>query len=388
MQPRRLPLVSVIIPTYNRAALLVEAIESVLAQQVPDVEVIVVDDASTDDTAGAVAPFVAGGIVRYEPRPHQGPAGARNAGVQAARGELIAFLDSDDRLLPNGLAAHLSAFEKEPDLGLTVSGCEYVDGGGRHLSWRTPWTEGGALTLDGWLFNCFAMPGTIVVRRLWFQRIGGFDPELSIAEDWHLCMRLAALHCPMTWVREITCQYRQHGDNSSLRLDRHLDDSRLALERILDTPGLDPEIGRQGPAARAWVQVVFARKALAAGRPADVQRWLHGALRLDSALAAGKRLALIETLLTPPSGWTGTAAAYVRGVRDQLPRDVRPTGLEERRIVSRLEMRGFFDAIGRGDRTAARRHLGRGLVHDPAWIANRGVVAFIARGLSVRRGQS
>jgi glycosyltransferase involved in cell wall biosynthesis len=383
VEPRR-PLVSIIIPTYNRAALLAEAIGSVLAQPVPDLEVIVVDDASTDDTAAIVAPFVTAGRVSYEARPRQGPAGARNAGVQVARGELIGFLDSDDRLLPDGLRPHLNAFERQPDLGLTISGCEYVDAAGNHLGWRTPWTEGGALTLSGWLFNCFAMPGTVVARRAWFERAGGFCPDLTIAEDWHLFMRLAALRCPMTWVREITCQYRQHEGNASLRLDRHLADSRLALDRILAQPGLDPEAARQGPAARAWVHAVFARRAIAACQPDQARSWLREALRLDPDLGTSNRLALTEALLNPAADWNGTAAAYGLSAAAHLPPELRPTRAELRRVVARLEMRRFFEAVSRGDRAAARQHLGRGLRRDPTWITNRGVLAFLARGLLAR----
>jgi hypothetical protein len=378
---RARPSVSIVIPTYNRADLLPEAIGSVLAQSVPALEVIVADDASTDHTSEVMAAYAADGRVRYQRGPHQGPAGTRNDGVRAARGEVVGFLDSDDRLLPGALTAHLAAFERQADLGLTVAGYEYVDADGAHLSWRTPWSEGGTLDLRGWLFNCFAMPGSVMLRRAWFERVGGFDPQLSIAEDWHLFMQLAARHCPMAWVREITCQYRQHTGNSSLRLAAHLADSRRALDLIVAQPGLDPEVARLGPAAKAWVGVVFARRALAAGEAEQARGWLQEALLLDPSLGGAQRPALTETLLTAPADWPGTPTAYGRDAARHLPPELRPAPGELRQVLARLELRQFFEALGRGGRAEAGPYLQRGLWQDATWLANRGVLAYLARQL-------
>jgi len=376
-----MPLISIIIPTHNRADLLPEAIRSVLAQSVTDLEVIVVDDDSTDNTAEVVAPFLNEKRVRYLHRPRQGPAGARNEGVCAATGELVGFLDSDDRYLPDALAAHLAVFEQRADLGLTVAGCEYIDAEQNHLGWRTPWSEGGELDLQGWLFNCFAMPGTVLVRRDWVERAGGFEAVLSIAEDWHLFMRLAALGCPMAWTRAIVCQYTRHAGNSSLRLALHLADSLQALDLILAQPNLDPAAGRMGQAARAWAQVVFARRALAAGQADQARAWLRAAVRLDPSLGAKRRMVLTEMLLRPPVDWKSTPSAFGRSVAAHLPPELRPTRAELRRVLARLEMRQFFETASRGNRAEARRYLSSGLKQDPTWLANRGVLAFLARNM-------
>src|SRR6266851_7972183 len=100
------PIVSVIIPTHNRRDFLPGAIASVLAQTFTDWELVVIDDGSQDDTASVIAPFLCDPRVRYEVQPQQGRSAARNRGIQMARSEWVAFLDSDDRYLPNCLQAH------------------------------------------------------------------------------------------------------------------------------------------------------------------------------------------------------------------------------------------------------------------------------------------
>jgi glycosyltransferase involved in cell wall biosynthesis len=112
--------VSVIIPTYNRAELISQAIDSVLAQTVPAHEIIVADDGSTDDTAAVVAAY--GDRVRYLALPHRGqPAATRNAGIRAATGVLLAFLDSDDLFLPDKLARQIAALAQTPAAGVVYS---------------------------------------------------------------------------------------------------------------------------------------------------------------------------------------------------------------------------------------------------------------------------
>src|ERR1700687_1956433 len=111
------PRVSVVIPTYNRAGLLPAAVASLLAQTMSDLEVIVVDDGSTDDTAAAVQPFLTDSRVRYVTQTNQGRSAARNHGAQLAQADLLGFLDSDDVQLPGALEAHLCVLERNTQLG-------------------------------------------------------------------------------------------------------------------------------------------------------------------------------------------------------------------------------------------------------------------------------
>jgi len=227
------------------------------------------------------------------------------------------------------------------------------------------------------------LPGTTAVRREWFERMGGFDRDVRLSEDWHFYMKLATQGCPMAWVREYTVRYRQHSDSLVRNLGRHLEDSLRVLERVLAQP--QPEhVRAMGPAARAWAHVVFAGKALAAGQSGLAHRWLREALQLDPSLGNRQRAMLTESLLRPPVDWTRSPIAYGRSVAPHLPPELRLTPLELRRVLARLEMREFFRETDHGHGPGARGHLAAAIRQDPTWLANRGVLAFLARGMQPR----
>jgi glycosyltransferase involved in cell wall biosynthesis len=183
--------VSAIITGYNYARFLPAAIESVLAQTcVPD-EIIVVDDGSTDNTAEVVAPY-AGKGVRYLRRENGGPGAARNTGIRASSGDLIAMLDGDDRWLPDKTALQLAHMEKYPSVGL-VTGSEiqvHEADGSRYPLRRGPV---GAASYYPWILveNTIGNPSLAMVRRECFERVGVFDEGLPLGQDWEMWIRIA-----------------------------------------------------------------------------------------------------------------------------------------------------------------------------------------------------
>ena len=183
------PRVSVVIPTYNRAGLLPAAIASLQAQTMSDLEIIVVDDGSTDDTASAVRPFLADSRVRYVTQANQGRSAARNHGAQLAQADFLGFLDSDDFQLPGAVEAHLRVLEQNARLALTIGGYEYIDEADHLIGRRLPWTESSDASLRQWIFNCFGVPGACLLRREWFERVHGYDTDFDMAEDWDLFLR-------------------------------------------------------------------------------------------------------------------------------------------------------------------------------------------------------
>jgi glycosyltransferase involved in cell wall biosynthesis len=181
--------VSVVIPTYNRAATVGRAINSALAQHVPDLEVVVVDDGSTDSTSQVLSQY--GSQVSVLHQPNQGVARARTNGVLAAKGEFVAFLDSDDEWYPHKLARQLSLLEQHPSAGLVSSGAEFVEPGGRIRS-RVSQTAAGNLV--GWLMyrNCIVTSSVLVRRECLLSVQPMFRAENWAGEDWDLWLRLAA----------------------------------------------------------------------------------------------------------------------------------------------------------------------------------------------------
>lgn len=207
------PQVSVIIPSYNCERYLAEAIDSVLAQTYQNLEIIVVDDGSTDDTAKLLQGY--GKRIRAIHQQNQGVALARNHGIQQAQGEWIAFLDADDVFLPHKLAAQITLAAEYPELGMIHSGWHRVDAQGHLLMTVEPWHQVPKLTLESWLRWKPVLPSAMLFRRWWLQQAGGFDPRFPPAEDTDLVLRLSLMGCSAKWLPQVTVNYRQH-DSSAM----------------------------------------------------------------------------------------------------------------------------------------------------------------------------
>jgi len=212
-----MPVVSVIIPTYNRASYIAEAIRSVQGQTYPNYEIIVADDGSTDNSAEIVAGF--GDAVTYVPLPHRGqPAATRNGGLCVASGEFIAFLDSDDLFLPNKLALQLSAFEAHPEAGLVYSNGCFFRG---DPTQPTGYVLDGLPTPSGDVFaellqGNFLTTPVVLIRRACLDVVGMFDerPDFLAVEDYDLWLRIAA-QLPVIYAPGNVAAIRRHGQSIS-----------------------------------------------------------------------------------------------------------------------------------------------------------------------------
>ena len=227
----REPLVSVIIPTYNRSGLICTAIDSVIAQTYASTEIIVVDDGSTDDTRSVLQRY--GDRIRLLSQENSGPAAARNKGIAAARGEYIAFLDSDDYWLPEKLTRQIEALEKAgPSVPCCLCNCTVLYRDGSRTStfkiagigsdqpaglWLNP---GAVLSTRFVIFNQAA-----AIRRQALERIGGFDEKLRLLEDYDLSLRLA-LDGPWTIIRDELVVYND-ATPGSLATEARLDELPL-----------------------------------------------------------------------------------------------------------------------------------------------------------------
>jgi glycosyltransferase involved in cell wall biosynthesis len=177
------PVVSVIMPTWNRADFISDAIASVQAQSFSDWELIVVDDGSADDTRDVVSSFAADNRVHYVSQAHAGQSVARNRGLREARGELIAYQDSDNIWYPDFLTVAVTKFAAEPDV-LCAYGALISE---VHLSDRRILFE--PFDRERLRHANFIAMTTLVHRRALYMRHGGFDETLGTLEDWELVLR-------------------------------------------------------------------------------------------------------------------------------------------------------------------------------------------------------
>jgi glycosyltransferase involved in cell wall biosynthesis len=274
--------VSAIIPTYNHAGFLPGALESVFAQTCCPLEVIVVDDGSTDETAEVLRVYE--GRIRVLRQANRGVAAARNAGAAMALGELLAFLDADDAWLPSKLERQAARFDVESGIGLVHCGVEEVDGRGRQLRTRLDGMEGW-VSREMLLFRRGVILGggsAAVIRRTTFLDVGGFDEDLSTSADWDLYYRVARRY-PVGFVPEMLVRYRVHSGNMHRNIQAMTRDMLAAYAKAFSEQ--DPELQRlrrgaygrlhamlAGSFFRAGEYGQFARHALAsvAMRPGQV----------------------------------------------------------------------------------------------------------------------
>jgi glycosyltransferase involved in cell wall biosynthesis len=179
--------VSVIIPTYNRRAMLLEAIDSVLAQSAQVFELIVIDDGSTDGSAEYLASLAE--TIRFERIDHRGPAAARNRGVAIARAPLVAFLDSDDLWAPMKLKRQLSFMRTNPGCAISQTGEIWIRNGRRVNPGMRHRKRAGDIFIDS-LRTCLVSISAVIMRTDLFRASGGFDESMDAAEDYDLWLRI------------------------------------------------------------------------------------------------------------------------------------------------------------------------------------------------------
>jgi glycosyltransferase involved in cell wall biosynthesis len=258
-----MPPVSVIIPTFNRRALVCEAVESVLAQHDPDFELIVVDDGSTDGTDVALAPF--GHRLRYVRQDNRGVSAARNAGVRSARGEWIAFLDSDDLWQPGKLTAQLAYIAAHPRTQMCQTGEVWIRNGVRVNPCRHHRKPDGDVFLPS-LRRCLVSPSAVMLRRELFEAAAGFDESLPACEDYDLWLRLTQTTPVALIDRPLVIKRGGHADQLSRRY-WGMDRFRVhALRKLLADPTLDESRRRAVETVLAEKSAILAHGAAKRGR--------------------------------------------------------------------------------------------------------------------------
>ncbi len=286
-------LVSLIVPTYNRAALLDETLASVVAQTYPHWECIVVDDGSTDETASVAARYAP--RVRYLRQANAGPAAARNHGVSEAQGGALMFLDSDDLLLPDALDHLVGALQRRPEAGIAYGGFYVMHGDGRpgHLPGAPllPPSQGPSETADrgeayGLAVDEDLLPdllqhdvlvmGATLLRRPVLEALGTFDTSLDYMEHWEFFLRAARQGVPFAATRVPVLRIRMHNGNLSRDFEGMLR-ARLALiDQYL--PDNHPRAAALRVAARSNAQAVLGVCLCAIGAVEQGLRHLRHAL--------------------------------------------------------------------------------------------------------------
>lgn len=304
----QMPKVSVIIPTYNRADLVGEAVQSVLAQTLADLELIVVDDGSIDDTTAVLAAFT-NPRLRVIRQANQGISGALNTGFAAASGEYAIMLGSDDRFLPSCLSRLVEVADSRPDAVLAHGRAQAIDRQGKLLEQVTGNLEPfPGQILRSILYGDFVSTIAALIRRDALDRVGLFDTTLYGNEDWDMWIRLAR-HGSFVFVDEVLAQFRIHPTRFTAsrgdRMARLLASRVQILDKAFARPDLPSDALAIRPIAYRNVYITGAVRYLNVGAVSPAIRALAQAMRYGDPASTVVRV-LYQTLfyrLAPQHSW-------------------------------------------------------------------------------------
>jgi glycosyltransferase involved in cell wall biosynthesis len=237
---KELPLISVIIPTYNCAPYLVSAIQSAMDQTYSNVEIVVVNDGSSDNTDEVVQPFL--DQIIYVKQENKGLSGARNEGFSASHGQYICFLDADDLLLPDKVQRQLAVFEREPDLGVVISGYITVaeDGCTEINRVEKKWHHD---AMEKLLNHEVFPPHAPLIRRSILEKTALFPEDIDTAEsqeDWQLWLDMALNGVVFSSCPEPLCKYRRRPGSISSNPLKHSDGARRVVNWLRQHPKIGP----------------------------------------------------------------------------------------------------------------------------------------------------
>jgi glycosyltransferase involved in cell wall biosynthesis len=274
------PLVSVIIPTYNGSAFLRETIDSALAQTYPRVEVVVVDDGSTDSTPDILASY--GDRIKAVTQRNAGTSAARNTGICESSGAYIAFLDHDDLWLPEKLAKQVPVLMENANLGMVYAGIRFFN----HYTGQVTSEHPGMPGLDAHdlLGRTVISLQCSVIPRSVFDRVGVFDAELKGTDDWEICIRIANAY-PILGMTDILVNIRGHADQQGIRTDQMYRNSLAVLTKHKSMHANCEKCRASLKRARDLIEADYYQRQLRAAKSALAERKLGaGAALLFDAL--------------------------------------------------------------------------------------------------------
>lgn len=375
-----MPRVSVIIPTYNRAEFLSNAINSVLTQSFHDLELIIVDDGSTDHTRDVVE-RIDDARVRYFYQTNSGIANARNAGARFANGDYLLFLDHDDLLLPRAVETGVHSLDSSPTLGFVAGGVEFCDQHGRKIGESRPWTEGKSIDLETCIVSIPALPSQWFMRREWFDRIGGFDVEFSkynSCEDSDFLVRLCLAGCECDWTHTMACQKRLHEGNASRNVTNLHPALMVLLEKTWSNPWLPARVSPLRAKAYASAYLLAAEAEYRSCSVELAKADLGEALLFENALLDGEppRVLVEFEGMANSLGWPDSVK-YLRKVFSNLPVSAHSLARHRRESLGRLAIRMAFLGYSWGDMNITRAAVLWSIVYDPSRLRNRGVLSIL-----------
>lgn len=298
MTVSELPLVTIVTPTFNQAGFVAETIESVLGQTYPNIEYIVLDDGSTDDTRRVLEPYRSRATI--ESHQNMGQARTLNKGWTMAKGKYLAYLSSDDVLYPEAIAELVSALEADPGRVCAFPDCDLIDEQSRVIKRNVcrPFDLGDLVVKQ----ECYIGPGALF-RRDAFEKAGGWKAELRLAPDREFWIRLAA-HGKFHFLSNTLAGYRMHP--RSISYSDVSEQTTMEYIHVLDHYFASPDVPRdlqsRKDEAYGHALMILARNAFRAGRISKGRQFYGQACRRHPPLRAVRhKLKLVRHVVSKPA---------------------------------------------------------------------------------------
>lgn len=373
--PIAAPIVSVLIPTFNRAAFLKQAIRSVLSQRLADFELIVVDDGSTDRTAEMMSAFNDDRII-FVRQAQQGRSRARNRGLELARGAYVCFLDDDDAFTPMALAAQVEYLNQHGETELVAGGAILIDEANRCLGYWATWQMLPQIDLAQFLKGSPLFPSIVMLRRSALEKVDHwFDAALEPAEDVDFFNRLMLAGCQIDCAKHWAAYYRQHPGSSQGDARRYRDSKIRVLDKVFSRSDLPFDVRARQSEIYARAHLGIALHAFAVGETELGREEFGAAIQLNPKLNEGY---LPDTLKAAAA----TANSFLVREPDkfwqtfwlQLPPEVNYSYSQRLKVRALSCIQRVFSAYSlQGPAGVSLRDWLYSVSFDPSWLLNRGV---------------
>lgn len=372
-------LVSIIIPAYNQGRYLGEAIQSCLDQTYSDIEIIVVDDGSTDNTREVVKSFN-NRKIQYIYKQNGGLSSARNVGIRASTGEFITFLDSDDAFLPEKSTILVDKMNENPHLGFVAGHALLIDQRG--------------IVIPNKFETCLPCPiqnlilgnpfhvGSVLIKRTWQEKIGFFDEKLRSYEDWDFWLRLAFAGCPMDVIPRPVSKYRFHTGQMTRNGEQMTKANLAVLEKFFSYPDLTEDWQKMRSPAYAHAHLRAAAHGYLSSDFNFAQEHLRKALTLDPALVEDN----YQRIKNIFSGWTelpktDDAISFLERIYKNLPDELIGLQKEYRHIIGTAALNQAFAYYHYKNYPKARRSAWKALFTLPSLYKNFGAFTVLVKSV-------
>ena len=317
-------LVSIVIPAYNQAEFLADTIQSVLNQTYQNFEMIIVNDASTDNTNQVIGQFDDSRLKYIVHDKNLKLSSTRNTGIKASKGEIIFLLDADDLFHAEKLQAHVKFLETHPEIGVSYNARFELNHSSNTIRemWRPPLTVSLNELILGFPFS----PSDTVIRREWAFKVGLFDPEVGTAEDTDFPCRLALEGCQFAGIERALNYRRYHSGKGRKNLSGRINDVKRVQAEIFADPRCPDDVRALGRMAIRHHLMVIVSLALIQNETELAQKYVRELVELDPSVVEGKPCELVEFLLSECIADDSVDhEALLRQVFTQLPQEL--TGL-------------------------------------------------------------